>query len=411
VGWLAHSPVERLRARLPDPLNRNRHIVVITDLRPAPPAGTPLVRMTPGLQLIGVVEGLEVGFAVPAPGDQALRVSLFPEGAALLCDDGALSLRVSTPDLLEIVGAHLTEARRKDISARLRAFHAEHEAALASAGERAREIVAAEIGADEVGQRLREDPVIRDALSRAVEEEITRRIDWDRVGRRALDSEAAEVAGELASEAGVVGPAWAVLAEGYAARWRGILFGAPARDPEDDFEGWWRPLNVFVPRWADGRRAALDKAGVRIADRFPDYQEDLARTGRDLAVDLARDQALEEKGLGAARAVAKDPALRAHVLERHGPDALARLERTGAALAADPELARRVRKTLDAGLELLAAFLRELLLDERGEGPNPLVVAAVRARLLGKDEPVLVVDDLGTGEPAREGQVFVSRTR
>lgn len=417
IGWalallviaaVGYGPAQTLRARLPDPLNANRHITVITDATRRPPVGTPLVRIDPRLEVLGVVEGVEAAEPAPAPGDYVLRVSLFPEGEALLRDDAELSLRETTPDLLEIVATHLTPERRAEIAARAQAWYGEHQAAIDRTLARVKAIAERELGADELGRKLLEDPLIHAAVSDAIEREVTSRIDWDRVASRALESEAAGTAGELLFEAGAFSSAWAGIREGYAARWR-TTFGD--EQPPEEEDGFFNPLSIFVPRWHNARRAAISRAGEDILEAYPGYRARLHTELGQLGRELASEEDLEHKGFDAARALVRDEALREALIHRHGPEAWERVQRLAKALGEDEQLRALSRQTIDSALELFAGFLRELSLDAEGAGPNPLLVAFMRARLLRKTEPTLIVDDPGVGAPVTEGQRFVSRAR
>jgi hypothetical protein len=444
----------RLRARLPDPWNANRHIVVLTDA-PAPTAGTPLVRMEPRLEVIGVVEGespLPAGH--PVATDAAARVSLYPEGAGLLRDDSRLELRMASPDLLEIVTKHFTPERRALIAAHAKAWQAQHEAAIDASIARVQEITRRELGPDELGRRLYEDPALRDAISGAFEREVVDAIDWDEVVNRALASDAAASTVELLKHAGPISSGWAGLKAGYRARWarafgearEGVgaaadggsrtLEAIAAGDPDEalleggatigdvvgrvdvsrvatDPAGWIldRTLALIVPEGRSFKEGALDQAGANVRRHLPRHRDRLRRDYVRLGKDLTERTALADRSLSALKGLALDPSLRDDLVARHGPEAERRLARLAEALSTDEELERRSRAAITSGLELLAGVLRDLALDDEGKGPNPLLVAFVRARLLGREAPVLVLRSPGSGEPVSEGQAFPCRRR
>jgi hypothetical protein len=81
------------------------------------------------------------------------------------------------------------------------------------------------------------------------------------------------------------------------------------------------------------------------------------------------------------------------------------------ALSTDETLAGLSREAITSGLELLAGVLRDLALDDEGRGPNPLLVAFIRARLRGGNGPVVILKVVGSGDPVAEGQVFPCRVR
>ncbi|MHC4390354.1 MAG: hypothetical protein ACYS22_03445 [Planctomycetota bacterium] len=406
---LGRGPLERLQARLPDPLNRNAHITVIA-IDPAPPRGTPLVSVKPRLEVIGVIEALSRE-GVPAEGDVALRVSLFPGTASPLRDDARIVVRESSPDLLEIVSDHLTEERRRALRERVAVWYRAHEHAIDDTLERAKEVVQVELGDDELGQRLMQDEDLRLALGDAVQAEVIDRVDWERVTDRALEGEAGAALGDLLVDAGPLDSAWFAVRDSYKARWKRVFTGSAIPDDgaERTFGDRVSEYNVFVPRWEDTRQAALARAGDNLKEAFPEHEERLLASLKGLAEEVSEEEALPEKGVSAFRRIARDDQLRQTLSERYGEEAWQRVERVSSSLATDPALQRRGRVALEAGLSLLAGVLRELCLDETGEGLNPLLVAFVRARVLRKTEPMLIVDDPGVGEPVTEGATFVSR--
>lgn len=443
----------RLRARLPDPWNANLHVTVVTD-GPAPARGTPLLRLEPSLAVIGVVEGEAALAAPPVPTDVALRVSVFPEAAGLLRDDSRIELRRTTPDLLEIVVHHFTPERRARLAERVSAWRDAHAAAIDRALARLKEICDAELGADELGRKLYRDEALRDAVGFALEREVLDPIDWNAVVERALRSDAASSTGDFLKHAGPITSGWAGLRAGYRARW-GRIFGRAEEGGRSAAAGSARTLDairegdvdealleaggtiadaaeradagrlaVNPASWALERAlslvapdrdafndAALRRAGANLKRAFPKHKAALARDYLSLGRDLGGEVAIGDKSFGALRALAGDDALKDDIARRYGPEARARVERLFAAIAADEKLAKDARAVVDSGLELLAGTLREIALDEAGKGPNPLLVAFVRARLEGgvKAEPVLILRSQGSGDPVAEGAVYISR--
>jgi hypothetical protein len=441
----------RLRARLPDPLNGNRHIAVVTDT-PAPPPGTPLLRLEPSLAVIGVVEGPAPGVARPLPSDTALRVSVFPEAEGLLRDDSRIELRVTAPDLLEVVERHFTPERRARLAGRVRAWRAAHEAAIDASLGRVKELCAEHLGADELGRRLYADGGLRGAIAGAFEREVIDPIDWNAVVDRATRSPAATSTGDFLRHAGPISASWAGLRAGYRARWSRVFDdvreggGAAAAggkrtleairdgDPDEallegagtagdvldrvdvgrivlDPPAWAleKALSLFVPDARAFSDATLRRAGENLIRAFPKHKDRLARDYAALGKDLASEYHLGDRSLSALRALATDGELLDDIARRYGPEARARVERLLAALASDKELAARGRCVLTSALELLAGTLRELSLDDAGTGPNPLLVAFIRARLLGREEPLLILRSAGSGDPVSDGQIYVAR--
>jgi hypothetical protein len=443
----------RLRARLPDPWNGNRHVTVVTDA-PAPPRGTPLLRIEPALAVIGVVEGAAPDAATPVTSDAAVRVSIFPEAQGLLRDDSRIELRETTPDLLEIVARHFTAERRARLAHELEAWRAAHEEAIDRALARVREIAERELGADELGRKLYEDEAIRGAVAGALERDVIDPIDWNAVVERAVRSDAASSTGAFLKHAGPITSSWAGLRAGYRARWTrafgaategggslaagggrtlealragdvdeaALAAGGTIADAIDradarrlalDPQGWIldRTFALFTPDPRAFGDAALRRAGQNLVRAFPKEKERLARDYAALGRDLGSDVGLGAKSFDALRAIASDRALRDDVARRYGPEARARVDRFFAALAADEVLGERARAVLDSGLELAAGTLRELALDDAGTGPNPLLVAFIREKLRGHAETVLILRSSGAGEPAPEGERYVARRR
>jgi len=444
----------RLRARLPDPWNANLHVVALTDA-PAPPVGSPLVRIEPRLQVIGVVEGpapLPAGH--PVATDAAVRVSVYPEARGLLRDDSVLELRVTSPDLLEIVTRHFTPERRAAISRRAAEWKARHDAAIDAALSRVKLITERELGADELGRRLYEDPVLRGAVSRAFEREVVDAIDWDAVVERALASDAAGSTVDLLKHAGPITSGWAGLKAGYRARWARVFGEAKdglssaqegggrtlealcEGDPDEalleggatlgdavgridvtrlaaDPAGYIleRSLGLLIPEGRSFKEGALDRAGLNIKRHLPKERERLKQDYIRLGRELAEKTQVQDRSLAAVRGLASDTALRDDLVRRHGPEAERRLARMAEALATDEELARLSRDAITSGLDLLAGILRDMALDDEGKGPNPLLVAFVRARLRGGQGPVLILKVPGAGDPVTEGQVYPCRRR
>ncbi len=407
-GLVGAEPASRLRARLPDPLNRNRHIVVITSA-PLPAIGTPLLRLTPSLQVLGVVEGPAPDVPTPVSEDRAVWVSVFPEAERLIREDSEIVLRVTTPDLLEVVATHLTPSRRRRIAARARAWQQAHEQAIDHALDRARELAARELQADELGNKLRKDPVLRAAIADAFDQEVLSRIDWDRVTNHALESDAAESAGALLTEAGPASTLWAGLREGYRDRWSARWSGE--EPPGLSIERLLSPLRLLAPTSRGARRGALRRASENVRAALPQHKAQLTRDLQGLSEELLHEHALEQKGLAALKHLGSSATLQAHLRATYGDEAWERASRLAVTLAEDSELQRRARSTIDSGLELLAGLLREILLDDAGVGPNPLVSAFIRARVLGKARPTLILSVEGAGAPVSCGQVFVSRRR
>jgi hypothetical protein len=444
----------RLRARLPDPWNGNRHVVVITD-EPGLPAGTPFLRLEPSLEVLGVVEG-------PAPATASIassarvRVSLFPEADGLPREDSEIDLRVSTPDLLEVVSRHFTPERRERLARNVAKWKADHEAAIDRALARFQAISERELGADELGRKLAADPALRDALAKAFEREVVDPIDWESVVGRALRSDAAGSTLELLEHSGPIGATWSGLREVFRARWNrqseatasdgrsledggkktldalkqgdpdeallegtdflGSLFGSIGRADffhlVRDPEAW--VVDHVLPNardWEAFKGAAAKRTGENLSRALPQHKAQLRRDYLALGKELASETALGDHSLGFVKAVARDAALQDDLVKRYGPEAAARVERLVTAAYADPELAKDARAITDSALELLAGVLREVALDDAGKGPNPLLVALVRARLLGRADPVLVLAKAGSGLVVSEGQEFVSRRR
>ncbi|RME75160.1 MAG: hypothetical protein D6776_03730 [Planctomycetota bacterium] len=416
------GPIGRLRARLPDPLNDNTHIEVLTEA-PAPPVGTPLVTLRPRLEVLGVVEAELPDAPRPLPSDRVLRVSIYPEARERIREDARFVVRVTTPDLLEIFSTHFTPERRRALAARIERWYRAHETALARAGARVRAIVAEQLGADELGMRLRNDPLVRNAVGAAIEREVIEAIDWRQVVTDFLESPAGDATGRLLGETRIVPTLWEGLRAGYAARLRralGSVEPAPLEPPEDETEDgesgtarWLaRQLSaLFAPDAAAFERAALDEARRHIEAAVPKHEAELGARFSDLGLQLLEEHEVERKLVNAGRRLVHDEGLRTAILERYGPEAWQRLERLGAALATDTELATLLREAADRALELLVAVLREVALDETGTGPNPLVVAFVRARMLGRTQPLLVLESPGVGAPVEDGSRFEARTR
>ncbi|GIW70846.1 MAG: hypothetical protein KatS3mg102_0388 [Planctomycetota bacterium] len=425
---LGREPLARLRARLPAPLHANPHILVLTDA-PPPPVGTPFVLLRPELRVLGVVEALEPRAPRPLAADQVVRVSLFPETAELVRDDARIALRLSTPDLLEIFATHFTAERRAAAARRLAEWYRAHERDLEAALARVRELAAEHLGADELGRRLLADPALRAAIGTSLQAELLDQIDWDRVVEDYLDSPAGDATGRFLAEAGLLRTLWAGMRGGYAARVRRALGyvepgplepGVPppggAEPGEEDQRGvgaWLREqvLALVAPDPLAFEQAALAEAGRNLKAAFPRHKAELGAGFSQFAVELTEELRLEQRLLAAGARLAGDRQLQAEIVARHGPEAWERVQRLAGALGSDAELQQRLRRAADSALELLIALLREVALDETGTGPNPLVVAFLRARLLGRTQPLLVLEQPGSGSPVSAGQRFEARRR
>jgi hypothetical protein len=410
--------VARFRARLPDPLNRNRHIEVLTEGEP-PPVGTPFVCLRPRLRVVGVVEAHLDDAERPLATDRVVRVSVYPEAEDLIRDDARLTLRVSTPDLLEIFSTHFTPERRADLTARVGRWYDAHEDALATALGRVRELTAEHLGADELGTRLREDPLLRDAVGAAIETEVLGAIDWEQVVTDFLDSPAGDATGKLLGETRVMPTLWSGVREGYAARFRRAMGSTEPRELEPEEErregvGGWiidRVIGLVAPDSFAFEEAALAEATRHIKGAYPEHEAALGGTFSELGVQLVEDHTLEDKLLAAGKRLVSDEALQSEIMARHGPEAWARVQRLAGALGTDGELLELLRAAADRALELFIAVLREVALDETGAGPNPLVVGFLRARVLGRTQPMLVLEEPGTGSPVSDGARFEARRR
>ena len=453
VGVPAVAVGARLRARLPDPWNANRHVTLVCDAGEAPPRGAPLLRMEPSLAVIGVVEGPAPAGTAPAA-SEAVRISVFPEADGLLRDDSRLEVRVTSPDLLEIVTHYFTPERRALVSARIDAWRAAHDRAIDASLARLKELGQRDLGADELGRKLYEDEGLRSAVSGAFERRVIDPIDWNAVVERALASDAAASTGDLLKHVGPLSSGWAGLRAGYRSRWSrafgsakdgaGALSGGGGRtldalrkgDPDEALleaggtlgdaidrvnvtrvaanpQGWVleQALSMLAPDPQAMKNAALRRAGENLLRALPERKDRIGKDFASLGKDLVERQRVAERAAGAVEALAGDAALRDDILRRYGPEARARVERFLGSVTTDPKLAECSRDVLDSGLELLAGVLRELALDDAGRGPNPLLVAFVRARLLNHREAVVILRSAGSGDPVSDGQVYVARRK
>jgi len=170
-------------------------------------------------------------------------------------------------------------------------------------------------------------------------------------------------------------------------------------------------LSLALPDAPAFRDAALTRAGANLLRALPKQKDRLAHDYLALGKDLGGDLAIGERSIGALRLLAGDEKLKADIARRYGPEARARVERFLGSVATDAELGLRSHEVGESALELCAGVLRELALDDAGKGPNPLLVAFVREKLLDRAGPVLILRAPGSGDPVSEGQVYVSRRR
>lgn len=406
------EPLDQLRARLPDPLNDNPHIAVLVDGAP-PAAGTPFVTFSPSLRVIGIVEGVDENADKPLPGDTVVRVSLFPAAQGLLRDDARLQLRVTTPDLLEIVANHFTRSRREALAAKLSTWYAEHRVDLLAATDRVRELATEHLGADELGRALLQDPALRTALANGLTHHLVDPIDWEAVLDRFVDSPAGDAAGDYLRETRISTALWRGVREGYAERFRALLGGQvrTRQDPDDDARLQRSILDVFAPADQAYNKAALASLGDDLKGAFSKHQDTLGTQFKTVGSEVAGELELDKRAFDLGSGLLVDEGLRNAITQRHGPQAWERVEKLAEAMREDELLQVHLKQAVESGLELSVEVLRDVLVDESGSGPNPLVVALVRARVLRRLEPLLVLEFSGVGNPVSEGQRFKARTR
>ena len=403
----------------------------------ASPESISIHQISPQLRLVGMGRGVyeEAGEA------PRLEFALFPSAAEqVLKGDSVVQLRVEAPSLELLFNDLLRSPRglqlRKEIStsseristswaALWPTIQGELEAALPPS----------------LFRQIVEDPILIERLREAFLVEISARVDVHTLGQQLVKSEALSGLGELALKHvrwGRVGRELFGGAFRAGRREAGAIGGEVAR-------GWIRGTLLYDGAICTLQAVAgLDPFSISgVISRGVGLKSPLCKRIRDGAKGVAvgamsgggRDllgQAMQslahEHEAGSARAieliklanesaqpklllrhfwmaVSQDRVLIDHIKERYGDEALLRLSAALRKLSASQLFATRIQEVSASLRAVMKKGIRALLLDRRGEGPNPLLLTVIQEQLSGQSRAVVHIRP-GEAEAVKPGYIF-----
>ena len=107
-------------------------------------------------------------------------------------------------------------------------------------------------------------------------------------------------------------------------------------------------------------------------------------------------------------AVSQDQVLIDHIKERYGDEALLRLSAALRKLSASQLFATRIQEVSASLRAVMKKGIRALLLDRRGEGPNPLLLTVIQEQLSGQSRAVVHIRP-GEAEAVKPGYIFTHK--
>lgn len=412
LPWLRNNPIVYLQ---------------IQDLDHA--SGQEVVRATPGLPVYRVrPEYRLVGMAERVAGNgngngSELAVGIFPQEASnILFEDSRFELRFQAPSLA-LLYQDLMDRHGPELESRASALLGSAQQLTGRAFDLLLPALEAELG-EEVAQRLWTDPMVRETVKRAFLDQVAQ-VD----GERLLDAvaESPEMSRMVAVAVGGIAP-HQVIEEFLVSTTESLLRQsvqewnvrqAALAGQEDE-------LRLVLRLMSQASFCLVDQANCMRRALGPSIQQGLLDSGQ-LAIHqglvrLADSKSAEDDVLslsaqviekvepvrhlqGFVERLREDPYLGRH-LAQYGDDAMDGLLRALSRTWREQPTLREDTEALGSEATRLAQVgLRELMLDQRGEGPNPFLSSLLREQLQGKLPPQIFVYP-GAGVRARQGHRF-----
>ncbi len=365
--------------------------------------GTAVYQLQPELLLVGFVSKREK----LSPDVWRFHLDIIKKNEGILRDDTRFEVLHTSPNLLAIVGRFLSEERTDLLKEQMRHLAERNKEKMSLVFTQISESLSERLQNKQIGNRIMEDDKVRQIILDVLKVEIFTRIDSDKIWESIGDNPKTKVLKNLVKDN---------------INWRGVFtkgLGEGIKGGFDGASGMFDPdylpeggvgsvMKMFSNLWditVNPKKFAkrvltssLESAGEgalvvtleELRRVVKENDETIAKHGSDILQKTAQEIQLSDKVSVGFRALANSNTLRDHIKNRYGNEAWKALQETFLQISQDDQVIKTIGEVSQEIQNLGRDWVEKFALNDKQNGPNPLLLMAVKEGVSQHAEPQII---------------------